>query len=249
MTRGRAFDLVIFDLDGTLVDSLPDIAWSLNDTLVAAGLPPLPLPTVRAFVGDGAAKLIARACQASGGAGPGRASGDGDDGEADGRDPTSDDANSALLSRFIATYATRVCVDSRIYPGIRELLDALTAAGTVAAVVTNKPGALARQLLVDLDIAQRFVAILGDGDGFPRKPDPTIARAALEAAGIAATRAVMVGDGLPDLRMARAIPCPSIAAAWGYVPRERLQAEAPTQVAPTVAEATRLLLSGWDDDA
>jgi phosphoglycolate phosphatase len=106
--RRRPFDLVIFDLDGTLVDSVPDIAWSLNLALAEAGLPPLPLETVTRCVGDGAAKLVERALPPS----------------QEGRDPAPIDPASILV-RFLSAYANHVCVDTRLYPGIVELLDAL----------------------------------------------------------------------------------------------------------------------------
>ena len=89
--------------------------------------------------------------------------------------------------------------------------------GTALAVVTNKPGDLARTLLGALGIAAWFEAIIGDGDGFPRKPDPAAALSILEKAGASPERAVIVGDGLPDMRLARALGATGIAATWGYV--------------------------------
>jgi phosphoglycolate phosphatase len=221
MTRARPFDLVIFDLDGTLVDSLPDIARALNVALAEANLPALPFETVRGFVGDGAAKLIERAVPpAAGHLG----------------------LQATLLARFVAAYTNAVCVESRLYPGIADLLNALNEAAVVTAVVTNKPGTLARALLRALAIADRFTAIIGDGDGFPRKPDPASVYGILEGSGVRMERAVIVGDGLPDVRMARAVPCSSIAAGWGYVPARLLHAEHPTFFAPAVQDAAHVLL-------
>ena len=216
----RPFDLVICDLDGTLVDSLPDIAWSLNATLTEAGLPSLPVETVGQYVGDGEARLIGRALPPS----------------HVGRDPT------PLLARFLVHYAGHVCVETSLYPGVVALLDALSRHQVAAAVLTNKPGNLARALLKDLEIADRFVTVLGDGDGFPRKPDPAAARSIIARVGTSPRRTAVVGDGLPDIKMAQAIPCAVVAAAWGYVPVAALTAESPTFVASSVPQALRLLL-------
>ena len=115
------------------------------------------------------------------------------------------------------------------------------------AVITNKPGPLARELLGALGVASHFREIVGDLDGFPRKPDPGAARSLMKACGAASDRTVVVGDGIPDLRLAQAIPCPAIAAAWGYVSPTRLRAEHPTHLASTPEEAAHLLLSRSDE--
>src|SRR4051812_36420711 len=108
MNATRSFDLVIFDLDGTLVDSLPDIAWALNTTLSGAHLPTLPQQTETQFVGDGAAKLIERAVLASG---PGA--------------DASPGALDRLFANFLSHYASRPCAESRLYPGVTALLRGL----------------------------------------------------------------------------------------------------------------------------
>lgn len=243
MTAPRPFDLVIFDLDGTLVDSLPDIAWALNATLVAAGLPAFPMPTVAQFVGDGAARLIERALSAAAGS----TEAGGPEAPESAIAPSStvlhlERQPAALLSHFVSTYAGRVCADSRLYPGISDLLEGLSSAGVATAVITNKPGHLARSLLGALGIAAFFTTAIGDLDGFPRKPAPDSARAAIQRAGTTAERTVVVGDGLPDMRVARAVPCAAIAAGWGYVPLDRLAEEQPRYLAASVANAARILL-------
>jgi phosphoglycolate phosphatase len=222
VSKRARFDLVIFDLDGTLVDSVPDIAWSLNATLAEAKLPPLSIEEVTRLVGDGAARLVERALPPSEGA----------------RDPA------PLLARFVANYAGHVCVSSRLYPGVTELCDALSGAEIAAAVLTNKPRALARQLLEALGIADRFRAIAGDGDGFPRKPDPAAALSIITGIGAERERTVIVGDGLPDVRVAHAVPCPVIAASWGYSPVAALRAESPTFMAASVGELWPLIRDG-----
>jgi phosphoglycolate phosphatase len=196
--------LVLFDLDGTLVDSAPDIAAALNAALVELGYPPHPLPLVTSYVGDGAAKLVERATA--------------DDREVD---------QVLLLERFKAQYAANICVATRPYPGIVAALDAYRAAGTPLAVVTNKPGDLARELLARLSLDAYFADILGDGDGFPRKPAPDIALHVCARHGVPPAETLLVGDGIPDVKLGQASAVRVAAAAWGYTPRELLTAESP----------------------
>jgi phosphoglycolate phosphatase len=214
------FDLVIFDLDGTLVDTAPDIAGALAAALAGTQVAPPPIEVVKEMVGDGARELIRRA-----GA---RAGVDGD--------------VEALFRRFLAHYRAHVSDRSVPYPGVEAALEALAAAGVTTAVVTNKPGDIARRLLADVALAARFRSIIGDGDGYPRKPDPAAARALVDAAGTRPDRTVIVGDGVPDVRTARALGAYAIAATWGYVPAERLAAESPDALAATAGEAVRRIL-------
>jgi len=216
------FDLVIFDLDGTLVDTALDIAGALAATLVEAGVPAPPLDVVKELVGDGARELIRRALALA---------------------PAERDVDQ-LFARFLAHYRAHVSDRSMAYPGVDTALAALAAAGVAAAVVTNKPGDIARRLLADLALGDRFRDIIGDGDGFPRKPDPTAARTLIAAVGTRPERTVIVGDGVPDVRTARALGAKAIAAAWGYVPAERLAAESPDALARTPEQAVRLVLDG-----
>jgi len=145
------------------------------------------------------------------------------------------------FDRFLASYRANVCVASQLYPGVREGLAALRGDGAALAVVTNKPGDLARTLLAALGIAGSFAAIIGDGDGFPRKPDPAAALSIVANAGASPERAVVVGDGLPDLRLARALGATAIAATWGYVPAAALAAEEPAFVAGSFSEALSII--------
>jgi len=215
-------DLVIFDLDGTLVDTAPDIAGALAAALADAGVAAPPLDVVKAMVGDGARELIRRALEHAG------APGDLDQ----------------LHARFLAHYGAHVSERSTVYAGVEAALRALAAAGIVTAVVTNKPGAIARRLLAELALAGHFRDVVGDGDGFPRKPDPTAARALVAAAGTRPERTAIVGDGLPDVRTARALGAKAIAAAWGYVAPERLAAESPDVIATTPEDAARIAIDG-----
>ena len=213
-------DLVIFDLDGTLVDTAPDIAGALDAALGAVGVAAPPLAVVKEMVGDGARQLIRRALARAG-----------VEGDLD-----------ALHATFLAHYRAHVSDRSAVYPGILEALAALHAAGVASAVLTNKPGDIARRLLGELALADRFVATIGDGDGFARKPDPAAALSLIAGARTQPARTAVVGDGLPDVRMARALGARAIAATWGYAAADRLAAEQPDVLAGTPADAVLCLL-------
>ena len=215
------FDLVVFDLDGTLADTLPDITAALNATLAEAGLPSLPPEIVVQYVGDGSTKLIERALP------PGEAHRD----------------VAAMTAAFVAHYERKPSVHARLYPGVPAMLDTLEQAGVATAVLTNKRGTVARLLLGELLPGNALRDIIGDGDGFPRKPDPAALQALMTRAGATEARTAMVGDGLPDLRMGRAAGAVTVAAAWGYVSRHQLAAEAPTWIADSPDEALRLLMA------
>lgn len=216
------FDLAIFDLDGTLVDTLPDIASALGATLAEAGVPTPPMDVVVQLVGDGARELIRRALALAG----------------------AERDLDQLHARLLAHYGAHVSERSVAYAGVDAALGALAAAGVASAVVTNKPGEIARRLLADLGLRDRFRAVIGDGDGFPRKPDPAAARALVACVGTRPDRTAVVGDGLSDVRTARALGARAISAAWGYVAPERLAAESPDAIASTPEEAARLVLAG-----
>jgi phosphoglycolate phosphatase len=212
-------DLAIFDLDGTLVDTAPDIAGALAAALAGAGVAGPPLAVVKELVGDGARALIQRALSLA------RVEGDVE----------------ALLARFLAHYRAHVSDRSTVYEGVPEALAALAGAGVAAAVVTNKPGDIARRLLADLGLGDRFRAVIGDGDGYARKPDPAAARAVIAMIGTRPERTVVVGDGVPDVRMARAAGARAIGVTWGYVTADRLAAEGPDALVATARDAAALI--------
>jgi phosphoglycolate phosphatase len=232
------FELAIFDLDGTLCDSVPDIAWALNRTLEEAGHAAQDVDVVRGMVGDGARQLIARALGRSApGLGPA-------DDAPDGSDPSAQARLGHLLGRFIEHYQGHVAVDTRVYPGMAALLERLSRVpGLVLAVLTNKPKPIATRLLDALGIARHFAVVLGDGDGFPNKPDPSAALALIRERGTTVDRTVVIGDGLPDVRMAHAVGCSSISVTWGYVAEELLRAECPRWLVSSPAELEPLLVT------
>lgn len=184
---------LLLDLDGTLVDSVPDLAASLNRLMAARGLPPFAMPEVAGMVGDGVRVLLARAFAARGGA------------------PDAQD-----LDAFMTDYAAHLTDATRPYPGAATALERLRGAGWSIAVCTNKPEALARGVLDGTGLLP-LVSAIGGGDSFPvRKPDPGHLRATLARAGGDAAAALMAGDHRNDIHAARAAGIPAVFAAWGY---------------------------------
>jgi phosphoglycolate phosphatase len=185
--------ILVLDLDGTLVDSVPDLAAALNRLMVQRSLAPFTWPEVAAMVGDGAAALVDRAFAARSVA-----------------------ADAAALAAFLADYGANAARATRAFPGVEPGLRELAARGWRLAVCTNKPAAPARALLAALGLDGLFAAI-GAGDSFPtRKPDPAHLLATIAAAGGMPGRAVMVGDHRNDVIAAAGAGVPCIFAGWGY---------------------------------
>lgn len=203
---GRRVDAVLFDLDGTLLDTVGDIAAALNRALEEGGYAPRPLEVVRAGVGRGAAVLIQRVL-----AGEALASG----------------VEERLLERFFAHYeALHETGDTRTvaFPGVLEGVHALHARGLPLGVVTNKRHDLALAALGDAGLLDAFRIVVG-GDTCPtRKPDPGPLHYALQHLGVAPGAALMVGDSANDVRAARAAGMPVLCVPYGYTegtdPRE-----------------------------
>jgi phosphoglycolate phosphatase len=184
---------LVLDLDGTLVDSAPDIATALNRLMSARGQPPFTLMEVTRMIGDGVGVLLARAFAARGVA-----------------------QDAAAHTDFAADYGAHIADQTRPYPGVLATLRQMSETGWRFAVCTNKPVALANVVLEANGLAGYFAAV-GGGDSFPsRKPDPAHLRATLAAAGAEAARAVMTGDHRNDIAAATGARVPCIFAAWGY---------------------------------
>jgi phosphoglycolate phosphatase len=215
------FSLVL-DLDGTLVDTVPDIAAALNRLMAQRGLPLFSRPETAAMVGDGVAKLVERAFAARGVA-----------------------QDTAALDDFSRDYTAHVASDSVLYPGVAAVLQSLDQEGWRLAVCTNKPEAAARALLAALGVAP-LIAAVGGGDSFPvRKPDPEHLRATLRQAGGEATSAVMLGDHANDVAAAAGVGMPCIFAAWGYGPLAMAEGAAAVASDMTAVPAiARRLLEG-----
>jgi len=205
MGRIRA---VVFDLDGTLIDSAPDLRTALNYLLAEHGRRPLTLSEVTAMIGDGAAKLVERALAATG-------------------DVAGDDLP-AMTAAFLAHYEGKAAVETRPYPGVPEALAGLVADGIALGICTNKPEAPTREILRDLGLDRAFTAIFGGDtlDGV-RKPDPRLVLAVLDTLEANPENAVFVGDNANDVGAARAAGMPVILRAGGYtvVPAEQLGAD------------------------
>ena len=192
--------MIVFDLDGTLIDTAPDLVDTLNVVFAREGLPPVPYDTARALIGGGARMMIKRGA------------------EAEGLDYPPDKLE-ALFADFIAHYSEHIADRSQPFPGLVDTLDTLAAAGHRFAVCTNKLERLSVMLLKELGLAHRFAAICGpDTFGMP-KPDPEVLRRTIATAGGDPQHAIMIGDSLTDIRTARAAGIPVIAVDFGYTDR------------------------------
>ena len=214
---------MLLDLDGTLIDTVPDLADALNRLMHARGLTGFTQAETAAMVGDGVAKLVERACAARG-----------------------FQAQAADVAVFTADYAAHTAAASRPFPGVADTLRLLAAEGWRLAVCTNKPEQPARTLLCAFGLNELICAV-GGGDSFPvRKPDPRHLLATLEAAGGTPARAVMVGDHANDVAAATGAGLPCIFAAWGYGPPAMAAGAAATAAAFTEvpALARSLLAAG-----
>ncbi len=188
---------IAFDLDGTLVDTAPDLADALNVILSREGLAPVPYANARTMIGGGARRMIEAGLKFAGGAA--------DAGDVD-----------RLFKDFIAHYAAHIADRSKPFPGLDAALDRLAAQGHVFAVCTNKLEGLSRLLLDTLELSSRFAAICGQDTFGIQKPNPDILRRTIAQAGGDVAQAVMVGDSANDINTARAAGVPVIAVDFGY---------------------------------
>jgi phosphoglycolate phosphatase len=195
--QGRTMALtILFDLDGTLVDTAPDLTAALNHALAVLGRPPIPAGDVRHMVGRGVRALLERGLAATG--------------------AVSDELVDAGVTPFLDFYARNIAVGSRPFPGVETAMDRLAAAGHGLAVCTNKPQALADRLIATLGWTARFRAVVGADSVPARKPDPGHVLATLAAAGGEASRALFVGDSRTDAEAARAAGLPLVLVRFGY---------------------------------
>jgi len=212
-------ELLIFDLDGTLVDSRRDIALAVNLTLDEMGFPRREPRVIFGFIGSGVHKLILNSLP---------------EGRAD------------LVDRgveiFWGYYREHALDTTALYPGISDMLGSLS--GVKLAVATNKPYTHTVLVLDGLDITRYFASVQGWKPGLPVKPDPALLVRALDEAGGSRADAVMVGDGLNDIMAARAAGVKSCAVGYGYGKKEALLEAAPDYFAETVADLARLLGPG-----
>ncbi len=217
--------VIAFDLDGTLVESAPDLIGTVNLMLTERGLAPLPLAAARHLIGGGAARLLERGLAEAG--------------------ATWDPADKpALVERFIALYRARIAEGSFAFPGVAETLDALRAEGARLLVCTNKRTDLSIALLDALGLRGRFEAVVGADAVSRPKPDPAHLLEAITKIGGDRSRALMVGDSSADVNAAKAAGVPVVAVSFGYteIPAHELGADAVIDAfRELIAPAKRLL--------
>jgi phosphoglycolate phosphatase len=193
---------VIFDLDGTLLDTLEDIADSLNRVFVNDGLTPHPVAAYRYFVGSGAEELAWRALP---------------------EEERSQERIARLVAGFQAEYRAGWNIKTRPYPGIEEMLGRLRKNGIPAAVLSNKPQEFTRLAVDEYFSGYPFAAVIGQRDGVPLKPDPTGAEEIGRAFGLSAGEILFLGDTGVDMETARRAGNFPVGASWGFRPAEELK--------------------------
>ncbi|MEZ5839446.1 MAG: phosphoglycolate phosphatase [Hyphomicrobiales bacterium] len=203
MTDARP--LAVFDLDGTLIETAGDLMATLNHILAAEGLRTVALAEAREMIGDGAKAMLQKGFKAN-------------DTALDG------ERLERLFADFLTHYSANIANESFAFPGVVDLLDRLDAAGILAAVCTNKPEAMSKQLLAELGLAERFAIIAGPETFGARKPDPRHLTETIRAVGGAPESAVMIGDSRNDIDAARGAGVPVIVVDFGYttVPVDQL---------------------------
>ena len=189
-------NLVIFDLDGTLIDSKLDLVHSVNAMRAWMNLPPIPEELVSSYVGNGAPVLVRRAL------GP-----DAADAEVE-----------RALQYFLDYYRAHMLDNTRLYPGVGEALNRLHDAGDALAVLTNKPVRFSRAIVEGLGLSPIFFQVYGGNSFAQKKPDPVGIEALLEESGIARDRAIMVGDSAVDIQTARNAQVKSCGVTYGFQP-------------------------------
>jgi len=186
---------VVFDLDGTLIDSIGDIADALNATLATRGLPDLPEDHIKQMVGAGVPELVRRGLSAHG---------------------VGADDVAPFVRELVERYSAQPAARTRLYEGAEDLLASLSRNGVRLGICTNKPQGITELVLAELGIAGHFSAVVGTTPDLPRKPDPAMLRAALDRLNTVATQAMMVGDSGSDVGAARALGVPVVVLRSGY---------------------------------
>jgi phosphoglycolate phosphatase len=210
----------LFDLDGTLVDSLHDIGAAMNHALSTHGLPPHPLPAYRHFVGDGVQVLTARSVP-----------------EAHAH------ARESVLATFRAFYAEHMLDQTRPFPGILPMLERLAAEGVKLAVLSNKPDAATRRMVAALLPGVRFEAVYGERADVPRKPDPTAALGVAAELGVDPSACAFIGDTSVDMDTARAAGMYGVGVTWGFRDEQELRTHQARAIARSVEELLQHLLA------
>jgi phosphoglycolate phosphatase len=219
---------IVFDLDGTLVDTAPDLVATLNLILASHDVPAIAFDDARAMIGAGVKPLLQRALVSQGLHLP----------------PAQIDL---IYEEYLQLYAAHIADRSRPFPGVIGALDTLTARGCRLAVCTNKLEWLSVRLLQAIGLASRFAAICGQDTFAMRKPDPEMLRLTILRAGGDAAHAVMVGDSMTDVATARAAAVPVVAVDFGYseTPADKLGADRLISHFDALPAAVRELVPAW----
>jgi phosphoglycolate phosphatase len=218
---------IVFDLDGTMIDTAPDLIAAANHTLERNGMPRVPARIIQPAVGYGAREMIHTAMESLG------------------RTPSEDELT-GMTEQFVAYYADNILIDSRAFPGLVPAMDELKREGAILAVCTNKREGLAKKLLAGLELDGYFVFIAGR-ETFPRaKPDPQHVLETIRSAGGDRSYAAMVGDSSADSRAAQGAQVPFIAVSFGYgeSPVEVLNPDAIIHSFADLVSAVHQLLDG-----
>lgn len=195
-----AIKALIFDLDGTLVDTAPDLMASTNHVLALLDRRPITMEEVRNFVGHGAKALIERGCNATGA-------------------PVEPEDLQRLYEEFIIYYAANIAVNSQVFPGVVKLLERCQAAGIKCGVCTNKLESLSVRLINEIGLSPHFGCIIGPDTIGVAKPNPAPYFEAVRRLGVATENSIMFGDSETDILTAKAAGVPVIAVPFGYTPQ------------------------------
>lgn len=214
---------VLFDLDGTLVDSAPDLALAVDAMLLELDRPPAGEARVRQWVGNGAQRLVKRALT----------------GQMEAEPPP--ELFERALPRFFHHYEASLCVKSMLYPGVREGLRRMRRQGLKLAVVTNKPARFVAPLLSALDIRQDFAVLVGGDTLAEKKPHPAPLVYAAEQLGQRLDRTLMVGDSRNDVLAARRASMPVVCVPYGYNHGEDIRRTEPDAVVEDLCELATLI--------
>ena len=190
---------IAFDLDGTLVDSAPDLIGTLNRMLVEEGLPPVAMESASTLIGSGARALLVHGFEAAGA-------------------PVERAKSDELFERFLVDYAAHIADGSQPFEGVVETLERLSERGAILVVATNKRSDLSELLLGKLDLTRHFAAIVGPDRVSARKPSGAHLKEAVAIAGGDPERAIMVGDASPDADAAKDAGMPCILTTFGFTP-------------------------------
>lgn len=206
--KQRPFDLAIFDLDGTIVNTISSLAASMNAVLSHYGHSPVPNDRFPAFIGHGSRHLVRRSMEYAG-------------------VEVTEELHSLYHEKYLKLFDELCVQDVAVYPGILEFMSALRKAGYYTAVLTNKPHGPAIKVIDTVFPPGLFDEVIGQREGHPRKPDPAEALAICARLGVTPQRSVMVGDGDTDIQTGKNAGMTTVSVGWGYRPSDLLKALEP----------------------